>query len=92
MALEFEQTQLEQRTGVTRYNQGLHAKTLNRNATGVTAIMGASQQRIELIARLFAETGMKRLFSKSLSLNRQFLRQDFTSASTTSRHDQPRTT
>lgn len=78
MALEFEQTQLEQRTGVTRYNQGLHAKTLNSTATGITAIMGASQQRIELIARLFAETGMKRLFSKSLSLNRQFLRQDFT--------------
>lgn len=78
MALEFEQTQLEQRTGVTRYNQGLHAKTLNSTATGVTAIMGASQQRLELIARLFAETGVRRLFNKALSLNRQFLRQEFT--------------
>lgn len=77
MALEFEQTQLEQRTGVTRYSKGLDAHSLNNTATGITAIMGASQQRIELIARLFAETGIKALFTKSLSLNKQFLLDDF---------------
>jgi len=46
-------------------------------ATGITAIMGASQQRIELIARLFAETGVRNLFVKALSLNRQFVRDEF---------------
>jgi hypothetical protein len=77
MALEFEQTQLEQRTGITRYNQGLDSRSLNKTATGITAIMGASQQRIELIARLFAETGVRNLFVKALSLNRQFVRDEF---------------
>ncbi len=77
MALEFEQTQLEQRTGITRYNQGLDSRSLNKTATGITALMGASQQRIELIARLFAETGVRNLFVKALSLNRQFVRDEF---------------
>jgi len=52
--------------------------TITHNtATGITAIMGASQQRIELIARLFAETGVRSLFVKALSLNRQFVRDEF---------------
>lgn len=47
----------ESRTGVTRYNQGLDAHTLNDTATGISKIMAAANQRIELIARIFAETG-----------------------------------
>ncbi|MGH6932281.1 MAG: portal protein [Dongiaceae bacterium] len=58
----------ENRTGVTRYNQGLAADTLNKTATGLNQIMGAAQQRIELIARVFAETGVKDLFRKILEL------------------------
>jgi hypothetical protein len=50
----------ENRTGVTRYNQGIDANSLNKTATGISQIMSASQQRIELIARLFAE-GVKTL-------------------------------
>lgn len=49
----------EERTGVTRYNQGLNADSLNKTATGITQIMSASQMRIRLIARLFAETLIK---------------------------------
>jgi hypothetical protein len=49
----------ENRTGVTKYNQGLDANSLNKTATGITQIMTAAQQRIELIARIFAETGVK---------------------------------
>lgn len=56
----------ENRTGVTRYNQGLDADTLNKTATGIGQIMSAAQQRIELIARIFAETGIKDLFRKIL--------------------------
>jgi hypothetical protein len=57
--LEYVDTIRENRTGVTRYNQGLDANSLNKTATGINNIMNASQQRIELIARIFAETGVK---------------------------------
>lgn len=60
--LEYVDTVKENRTGVTRYNQGTDADTLNKTARGITQIMSASQQRIELIARVFAE-GIKRIFS-----------------------------
>lgn len=52
----------ETRTGATRYNQGLDAETLNKTATGIQKIMNASQKKTMLIARTFAETGLKDLF------------------------------
>jgi hypothetical protein len=58
----------ENRTGVTRYMQGLAADTLNKTASGINQIMTAAQQRVELIARVFAETGVKDLFRKILEL------------------------
>jgi hypothetical protein len=50
----------ENRTGVTRYNQGIDANSLNKTAEGINRIMDASGARVELIARLFGE-GVKRL-------------------------------
>jgi hypothetical protein len=52
----------EKRTGITAYNQGMDADTLNKTASGISQIMSAAQQRIELVARTFAETGVKELF------------------------------
>lgn len=52
----------EKRTGITAYNQGMDADSLNKTATGVSQIMNAAQQRLELVARTFAETGVKELF------------------------------
>ena len=46
----------ENRTGVTKYNQGLDADSLNHTATGITRIMDASEMRVKLMARVFAET------------------------------------
>ncbi len=57
----------EQRTGSTRYNQGMDANSLNKTATGISIIQNASQQRQELIARMLAE-GMKDIFGKMLGL------------------------
>ena len=74
--MEFIQGQLEQRTGITRYNQGLDANTLNKTATGIQSIMSASSQRIELIARVMAETGFRKLYKKMLMLNQQFIDQE----------------
>jgi hypothetical protein len=52
----------ENRTGITKYNQGIDANSLNKTASGISQIMGAAQQRTELIARIFAEGGVKELF------------------------------
>ena len=66
--LEYLDTVRESRTGVTRYNQGLDADSLNKTATGVNALMSQSQMRMELIARVFAETGVKDLFKRIFEL------------------------
>jgi hypothetical protein len=66
--IEFMDTRREVRTGVTRYNQGLEADSLNKTATGVSKIMTASQQRMQMIARIMAETGVKELFKLLLKL------------------------
>lgn len=61
-ALEHLATVRENRTGVSRYNQGLDADSLNKTLGGLERIMSASQQRQDLIARVFAETAVKRLY------------------------------
>jgi hypothetical protein len=60
--LEYVGAMRENRTGVTKYNQGQDSGSLNKTATGVTAIMNASQARIDLIARCLAETFVKPMF------------------------------
>ena len=66
--LEYLDTVRETRTGVTRYSQGLDADALNKTATGVNTLMSQSQMRMELIARVFAETGVKDLFKRIFEL------------------------
>lgn len=66
--IEYMDTVAEQRTGATRYNQGLDANTLNKTATGINLIQNAAAQRVELIARVYAETGVKRAFKLILGL------------------------
>ena len=53
----------ESRAGVSKMSQGLNenALTSHTNAPAVNAVMGAAQSRVELIARNFAETGVKDL-------------------------------
>lgn len=73
--LEWVEGQKENRTGITRYNQGLDANSLNKTATGISAILGQSSQRLELVARMFAETGLYELFRFMVSLNQKFIDQ-----------------
>jgi len=59
----------ESRTGQTRQSQGIQADTLNnKTATGLNQILTQSQMRLELIARTFAETGVKDLARKIFEL------------------------
>lgn len=65
--LEYLDQTLEGRTGVSRMMQGLDADALNKGgamqtATGVAALQSAAQSRVELVARVFSETGVKRAF------------------------------
>jgi hypothetical protein len=51
------------RTGMTKASQGLDPDVLQSTTkAAVAATVAAAEQRIEMIARIFAETGMKRLY------------------------------
>jgi phage tail tube protein FII len=65
--IEYYDSIREQRTGSTRYNQGMDADSLNKTATGISIIQNASTQRAELVARQFAEF-LREVFRKLLKL------------------------
>ncbi len=55
----------EDRTGMSRQTMGLEADDLKyASATNGQNMLTASQQKPELVARIFAETGVKQLFRK----------------------------
>lgn len=61
--LEYQDATREWRTGVTRQGQGIDADALqNQSATAVQHVYNAAQARMKLIARIFAETGIKEMF------------------------------
>ena len=59
----------ENRTGISKAAAGLDASALQSStASAVQATVSQAQQHIEMIARIFAETGMKQLFKGILKL------------------------
>ena len=65
----------DKRTGVTEFNQGLGADSLSKTAIGsegAQEMMNAAMQRVELIARVFAETGLARVWQLLLKLAVQY--------------------
>ena len=64
----------EERTGVNKNSMGIGEGGLksHQTATGVAQVMTAAQQKIELIARVFAETGMKDLANNVYQLVQKF--------------------
>ena len=66
--LQYLDTIKEERSGITKYNQGMDTDTLNKTASGINTILSQSQMRLELIARVFAETGVKDMFKKIFEL------------------------
>jgi hypothetical protein len=62
--LEYHDSVREWRTGVTRQGRGIDANALqNQSATAVAQIYSVAQAKMKLIARIFAETGIRDLFS-----------------------------
>jgi len=62
-ALQYLDAEIEARTGLTKQTQGIDANALqNQSATAVAQVFSASQMRLKLIARNFAE-GVRDIFS-----------------------------
>ncbi|MES3028498.1 MAG: hypothetical protein V4820_11670 [Pseudomonadota bacterium] len=61
-AMEQVSSMAEQRSGIVRNAQGLNPDTLHDTAKGAMVLIGAAQKRTRMIARVFAETGIKDLF------------------------------
>lgn len=61
------------RSGVNDTSKGLDSETLNDSTNNNrNQLVSAAQAKIELIARIFAETGVKDLFKKILKLSSQY--------------------
>jgi len=66
-ALEYLDSQIEQKTGVSRASLGLDPDALqNTTATAVATTVQAAAGQVEVIARNFAEGGMKQMFKLML--------------------------
>ena len=70
--LEYAEQQMEARTGIGRNGQGLDTNALRKGgqmtATEAADMISGKNARSEMIARIFAETGVKRLFRLMLKL------------------------
>jgi len=66
-ALQYMDQQVQEKTGVSRASMGLDPDALqNATATAVATTMQAAAGQVEVIARNFAEGGMKRMFKLML--------------------------
>lgn len=75
LMLDHFQQKQDTRTGVTEMNSALNSESLaqgNIGSQGIQSMMAAGQQRLELIARVLAETGMKRLWQLLLKNATQY--------------------
>lgn len=62
----------EEKTGTTRYNQGLDADSLNKTATGISLISNASAKRLRLIAKLLGKGAIKGLIKDFIFINQKW--------------------
>jgi len=70
--LEHWEQKRESRTGVSRLNGGMDPDSLNKTATGVVQILNQAARRIEMIARIFAETGFRDRVQGILDLSMEY--------------------
>jgi hypothetical protein len=63
----------ENRTGFTRYSQGLDSNSLNQTATGISAILQRSEMRMWELAARFAESFLKPMVRRMIMMNQTAL-------------------
>ena len=61
-ALSLHQEMLQSRTGITPEGQGIDPNSINKTAYGVMVQQSAAAQRSTMIARIFADTGVRDIF------------------------------
>jgi len=71
--LEILEQQKENRSGFTRYSQGLDSKSLNQTATGITTIVQRSEMRMWEMTLRFAEMVLKPMVRSLIAMNQTFL-------------------
>ncbi len=71
-AIEMAESDIENKTGVTKYNQGLDSDSLNKTATGVSMIMTAAQQRLRMLARNIGNNALKGMIRDFIYINQKW--------------------
>lgn len=66
--IEYLDISREERTGITRLDQGMDPDSLNQTATGINLLLGRTQQRMLFTARTMANRGFKAAAQKILRL------------------------
>ncbi len=74
--INYAQTEIEARSGSTRYNQGLDSNALNKTATGITAILGQAEKRNKMVARSIAEKFFIPIYRFLILLNQKYLEEE----------------
>ena len=72
--VQYTQNDIEANSGSTRYNQGLDSANLNKTATGIKAIMGASEKKQKLLARRLSENFLCPIFRYLIILNQIYMK------------------
>ena len=62
----------EKKTGINRQFQGMDPHSFNKTATGAALMTGATNRRVKMIARMFAETGKRDQFRMMVRMNQQY--------------------
>lgn len=70
---EMLQQEQENSTGLTKYNQGTDASSLNKTATGITAILGQAQVRMWEVTQMFSDSFIKEMLKKWVAYNKAYL-------------------
>ena len=76
--LEWVDTAIEGRTGVSARKGSLGTAPEHKTLGGMQMLQNAMMGRLELIARIFAETGIKDFYTKCVKLYQIYMREPFT--------------
>ena len=71
--VQYAQVEIEEQTGSNRYNHGGDSPSLNKTATGVTALIGQSSKRMNLLTRQLAENFVVPIIRFLVLLNQKYL-------------------
>ena len=74
--VQYAQNEIEAQSGSTRYNQGLDSNSLNKTATGLTAILGQAEKRMKQMSRMYAEDFIVPIFKYIILLNQKYMDQE----------------